>query len=68
MIGGPPGSYKLVPAYAEAFNEMFRHSDLFRAAAYTFATAMLVSTRNRARLSPVGELFKLYRDHSERFL
>ncbi|HEU4600834.1 MAG TPA: hypothetical protein VFS24_02645 [Steroidobacteraceae bacterium] len=63
MIGVPPNSYKLVPAYAWAFHEMFRHSDLFRAAAYTFATAMLNSTRNTAELSPVGELFKLYREH-----
>jgi alpha-N-arabinofuranosidase len=65
MIGGGTpgaGAYKLVPAYAEAFNEMFRHTDIFRAAAYTFATSMLVSTRDQAQLSPVGELFKLYRD------
>jgi alpha-N-arabinofuranosidase len=39
---------------------MFRHSDLFRAAAYTFATSMLNATRNQAELSPIGELFKLY--------
>jgi alpha-N-arabinofuranosidase len=63
MIGVPPGSYKLVPAYAWAFHEMFRHSDLFRAAAYTFGTSMLSATRNQAELSPIGELFKLYSNH-----
>ena len=28
-VGVPPGSYKLVLAYAWAFHEMFRHSDLY---------------------------------------
>jgi alpha-N-arabinofuranosidase len=59
----PPGSYKTVPAYAWAFHEMFRHSDLFQLGAFTFATAMINEDRTRAVLSPTGLLFKIYREH-----
>ncbi|MGB2634306.1 MAG: hypothetical protein WAM58_10255 [Candidatus Acidiferrum sp.] len=59
----PPGSYKTVPAYAWAFHEMFRHSDIFQMGAFTFATAMINEDRTRAVLSPTGLLFKMYRDH-----
>ena len=59
----PPGSYKTVPAYAWAFHEMFRHSDLFQLGAFTFATAMINEDRTRAVLSPAGLLFKMYREH-----
>jgi alpha-N-arabinofuranosidase len=59
----PPGSYKVVPAYAWAFHEMFRHSDLFQLGAFTFATAMINEDRTRAVLSPTGLLFKMYREH-----
>ena len=62
-IGGPPTSYKAVPAYAWAFHEMFRHSDLYQLGAFTFATAMISETRTDAVLSPTGLLFKMYRDH-----
>ncbi|HET6384343.1 MAG TPA: alpha-N-arabinofuranosidase [Armatimonadota bacterium] len=61
--GGPPNSYRVVPAYAWVFHEMFRHSDLFQMAAFTFATAMYSADRSSAVLTPVGKLFKLYRDH-----
>ena len=37
-FGGGPNSYKTVPAYAWAFHEMFRHSDIFQMGALTFAT------------------------------
>jgi alpha-N-arabinofuranosidase len=57
-----PG-YKVVPAYAWAFHEMFRHSDLFQLAAFTFATSMISEDRTQAVLSPTGLLFKMYRDH-----
>jgi alpha-N-arabinofuranosidase len=56
-------SYKVVPAYAWAFHEMFRHSDLYQLGAFTFATAMISESRTDAVLSPTGLLFKLYRDH-----
>lgn len=61
--GGGPGSYKVVPAYAWAFHEMFRHSDIFQLGAFTFATAMMSSNRTEAVLNPTGLLFKMYRDH-----
>jgi alpha-N-arabinofuranosidase len=59
----PRGSYKTVPAYAWAFDEMFRHSDLFQLGAFTFATTMINEDRTRAVLSPTGLLFKMYREH-----
>jgi alpha-L-arabinofuranosidase len=62
-IGGPPNSYKVVPAYAWAFHEMFRHSDLYQLGAFTFATAMITEDRTDAVLSPTGLLFKMYREH-----
>ena len=62
-IGAPPNSYKVVPAYAWAFHEMFRHSDLYQIGAFTFATAMISEDRTDAVLSPTGLLFKMYREH-----
>jgi alpha-N-arabinofuranosidase len=62
-MGGGPNSYKVVPAYAWAFHEMFRHSDLFQLGAFTFATAMMSANRTDAALNPTGLLFKMYRDH-----
>ncbi|MGA8036824.1 MAG: hypothetical protein WA823_18240 [Candidatus Acidiferrales bacterium] len=62
-FGAGPGSYKTVPAYAWAFHEMFRHSDIFQLGAFTFATAMMSENRTEAILNPTGMLFKMYRDH-----
>jgi alpha-N-arabinofuranosidase len=62
-FGGNRDSYKIVPAYAWAFHEMFRHSDVFQMGAFTFATAMMSSNRTEAILNPTGMLFKMYRDH-----
>jgi alpha-N-arabinofuranosidase len=61
--GVPPNSYKVVPAYAWAFHEMFRHSDLYQLGGFTFATAMISEVRTDAVLSPAGLLFKMYREH-----
>jgi alpha-N-arabinofuranosidase len=61
--GAPPNSYKVVPAYAWAFQEMFRHSDLYQLGGFTFATAMMSEDRTNAVLNPTGLLFKMYRDH-----
>jgi alpha-N-arabinofuranosidase len=61
--GVPANSYKVVPAYALVFHEMFRHSDLYQMAGFTFATSLLSSTRTDATLDPAGLLFKMYRDH-----
>ncbi|MGA2482901.1 MAG: alpha-N-arabinofuranosidase [Candidatus Acidiferrales bacterium] len=62
-VGVPANSYKIVPAYAWAFHEMFRHSDLYQMAGFTFATSLLSANRTEAVLNPAGLLFKLYRDH-----
>ncbi|MGB9486062.1 MAG: alpha-N-arabinofuranosidase [Terriglobia bacterium] len=62
-IGAPPNSYKVVPAYAWAFHEMFRRSDLYQLGAFTFATAMISEDRTAAVLNPTGLLFKMYREH-----
>ena len=61
--GATPNSYKVVPAYAWAFHEMFRHSDLYQLGAFTFATAMMSENRTDAVLNPTGLLFKMYREH-----
>jgi alpha-N-arabinofuranosidase len=42
---------------------MFRHSDVFKLATFTFATAMMSESRTDAILNPTGLLFKMYRDH-----
>lgn len=60
--GGPPNSFRVVPAYAWTFHEMFRHSDLYQMACFTFATALFSANRTEATLNPAGMLFKLYRD------
>ena len=62
-IGAPPNSYKVVPAYAWAFHEMFRQSDLYQLGSFTFATAMISEDRTDAVLNPTGLLFKMYREH-----
>jgi alpha-N-arabinofuranosidase len=61
--GAPANSHKVVLAYAWAFQEMFRHSELIQMATFTFATSLLSSNRTEAVLNPSGLLFKLYRDH-----
>ena len=61
--GSTTNSYKVVPAYAWAFHEMFRHSDLFQLGAFTFATAMMSEDKTDAVLNPTGLMFKMYRDH-----
>ena len=62
-MGSNRDGYKVVPAYAWAFHEMFRHSDVFQRGAFTFATAMMSENRTKAVLNPTGMLFKMYRDH-----
>jgi alpha-N-arabinofuranosidase len=63
--GGGRGrsNYKVVPAYAWNFHEMFRHSDLYQLAALTFVTGTYNAARGQAILNPTGMLFKFYRDH-----
>jgi alpha-L-arabinofuranosidase len=54
--------YKVVPAYAWNFHEMFRHSDLYQLATLTFITGTYSAAHGQAVLNPIGILFKLYRD------
>ena len=51
------------PSYAWVFHEMFRHSDIFQMAAYTFATSLLARDGTNASLNANGLVFKIYRDH-----
>jgi len=61
--GAPAGSFKPVPAYAWALNELFRHSDVFSMAGFTFGGSTLSASRTDAVLNPIGLLFKMYHDH-----
>jgi alpha-N-arabinofuranosidase len=61
--GVPQDSYKVVPAYAWVFQEIFRHSDVYQMAGFTFATALLSASRTDAVLNPAGLMFKMYHDH-----
>ncbi len=63
FLPGKRDSYRTVPAYAWAFHEMFRHSDIFQMANLTFATATISAKGTEATLNPTGLLFKMYRDH-----
>lgn len=58
--GGP---YPVYPSYALVFHEMFRHSDLFQMAGYTFATSLLARNGTNVSLNANGLVFKIYRDH-----
>jgi len=60
---GGSGSYPVYPSYAWVFHEMFRHSDIFQMAAYTFATSLLARDGTNVSLNANGLVFKIYRDH-----
>src|SRR5512136_218440 len=57
------GNYKVVPAYAWNFHEMFRHSDIYQLASLTFITSLISSSGDEAVLNTTGMLFKFYRDY-----
>ncbi|HEX9048621.1 MAG TPA: alpha-N-arabinofuranosidase [Verrucomicrobiae bacterium] len=57
------GKYPVYPAFAWAFHEMFRHSDLFQMAAFTFATSLLSHDGLTNSLNNNALVFKIYRDH-----
>ncbi|MEO7997762.1 MAG: alpha-N-arabinofuranosidase [Gemmatimonadaceae bacterium] len=61
--GSPPNAFKPVLAYAWGLHEMFRHTDVFSMAGFTFAGSTLSATRTDAVLNPIGLMFKLYADH-----
>jgi alpha-N-arabinofuranosidase len=60
---GGAGGYPVYPSYAWVFHEMFRHSDIFQMAAYTFATSLLAHDGTNVTLNANGLVFKIYRDH-----
>lgn len=60
---GGTSSHPVYPAYAWVFHEMFRHSDIFQMAAYTFATSLLARNGTNVSLNANGLVFKIYRDH-----
>jgi alpha-N-arabinofuranosidase len=57
------GRYPIYPSFGWVFHEMFRHSDLFQMAAYTFATSLLSRNTTNVSLNANGLVFKIYRDH-----
>jgi alpha-L-arabinofuranosidase len=60
---GGTNAYPVYPAFAWAFHEMFRHSDVFQMAAYTFATSLLTREGGTNSLNSNALVFKMYRDH-----
>jgi alpha-N-arabinofuranosidase len=60
---GAPANLKLALAYAMVLNEMLRHTDFLRMAAFTMGVSTIDFTRTAAVLNTTGLLFKLYRDH-----
>ena len=60
---GAPANLKLSLAYAMVLNEMLRHTDFLRMAAFTMGVSTIDYTPTQAALNTTGLLFKLYRDH-----
>jgi len=54
---------RLALSYAEVFDEMFRHTDFIKMAAFTFGTACLDIDSTHAQFNTNGLLFNLYREH-----
>lgn len=57
------GKYPVYPAFAWMFQEIFRHSDIFQMAAYTFATSLLAHEGGTNSLNNNARVFKIYRNH-----
>ena len=60
---GAPANLKLALAYAMVLNEMLRHTDFLRMAAFTMGVSTMDFTRTHAMLNTTGLLFKLYGEH-----
>jgi alpha-N-arabinofuranosidase len=60
---GARPSLKVAISHAWVLHEMFRHTDIIKMAAYTFATSCIDWDGASAALNTTGLLFKLYRDH-----
>ena len=48
---------------AEGLNEMFRHSGLFAASAYTALSRLLAYDKTDVTVAPLGLMFEMYRQH-----
>ena len=57
------GSLKSDLAYGMVLNEMFRHTDYLKMAAYTMATSTLDITPTASTYNSRGLLYKMYREH-----
>jgi len=62
-IGAWANPQNTVIAYSWALHEMFRHSEVFKMATFTFATSLLSSGPGEIGLNATGKMFKFYRDH-----
>ena len=60
---GTPAVLKGALALAEGLHEMFRHTDVIAAAAYTMGTSCLAYAGREAVLQTNGLVFELYRNH-----
>jgi alpha-N-arabinofuranosidase len=61
--GGPGGNFKTALAYGMVLNEMFRHTDFLKMAAYTMAVSTLNYNSTGTVYNSRGLLYKMYRDH-----
>jgi alpha-N-arabinofuranosidase len=57
------GSLKSTLAYGMILNEMFRHTDFLKMAAYTMAVSTLDYSPTAATYNSRGLLYKMYREH-----
>ena len=60
---GSPVDLKLSLAYSMVLQEMLRHSDFLKMAAFTMGTSTLDITPTAATLNSTGVVFKLYGEH-----
>ena len=60
---GGPANLKVALAYGMVLNEMFRHTDFLKMAAYTMSVSTLDYNSTNAVYNTRGLLYKMYRDH-----
>ena len=60
---GGASNLKLALSYGMLFNEMLRHTEMIKMAAYTMSTSTLEYTPTGAVYNTRGVLYKMYRDH-----
>lgn len=60
---GGPANLKVALAYGMVLNEMFRHTDFLKMAAYTMGVSTLEYNSGGAVYNTRGLLYKMYRDH-----